>query len=51
VAGTFFSGGAAFVVDPESGDVTAAEQFLHLADIDAGVEQQGGGGGRAASGC
>jgi hypothetical protein len=36
----FLSGPAAFVVDLGGSDVAVAEQFLNLADVDAGVKQQ-----------
>src|SRR5450755_825542 len=38
MAGAFARGAAALVVDLGGGDVAVAEQFLHLADMDAGFE-------------
>lgn len=42
--GALRSRDAPLVVDLRRGDVAVAEQVLHLSDIDAGVEQQRGGG-------
>ena len=41
----FFGGAPAFVVNLGGGDVAVAEEFLDLADIDAGIEEQGSSGG------
>ena len=38
VAGRFLGGAAAFVVNLGGGDVFVAEQFLHLANVNPGVE-------------
>ena len=40
----FFGGAPAFVVNLGGGDVAVAQELLNLADIDAGIEEQGGGG-------
>jgi len=45
VGGTFVDLAAALIVDLRGGDMAVAEQFLHLANVFAGFEQNGGGGG------
>jgi Predicted pPIWI-associating nuclease len=40
----FFGRAPAFVVNLGGGDVAVTEQFLHLPNIDAGIEEQGSGG-------
>jgi hypothetical protein len=45
MGGAFFGGAPAFVVNLGGGDVAVAQEFLNLTDIDAGIEQQGSGGG------
>ncbi len=42
---TLARGASSFVVNLGGGDVTVAEQFADFHDVDAGVEQQRGGGG------
>src|SRR5712691_4447725 len=44
MGGTFFGSAPAFVVDLGGGDVAVAEQFLHLPNVDAGIQEQGSGG-------
>ena len=44
MGGAFLGGAPAFVVNLGSGDVAVAQELLNLADIDAGIEEQGGGG-------
>lgn len=43
MAGAFSDGSAALVVNLGSGDVAVAEKILYLADVHAGIEEQGGG--------
>ena len=45
MGGALLGGAAALVVNLGGGDVTMAEELLDLTDIDAGIEQQGSGGG------
>lgn len=45
MAGAFGHGAAALVVDLGGGDVTVAEEILHLDNVNASVKEQGGGGG------
>jgi hypothetical protein len=45
VRGALLSGAPALVIDLGGGNMAMAEQFLDLADVDAGVEQQCRGGG------
>src|SRR6266849_4162659 len=44
VGRAFFGSAAPFVVNLGSGDVAVAQQLLNLADIDARIQEQGGGG-------
>ena len=45
VAGAFGCAAAPLVVDLRGGDVAVAQEVLHLPDVHAGIEQQGGRGG------
>ena len=45
MGGAFLSSAPSFVVNLSGGDVTVAQELLDLADIDAGVQKQGGGSG------
>ena len=45
VAGGFFGGATAFVVDLRGGDVLVSQELLDFADVNARVEEEGGGGG------
>jgi len=44
MGGAFLGGTPAFVINLGGGDVAVTEQFLHLPNVDAGIEEQGGGG-------
>ena len=44
--GALLSGASPFIVNLAGGDVPVTEQFLHLPDIDDGIEKQGSGGRR-----
>ena len=45
VTGALGGGAPPLVVDLGGGDVAMTEEVLDLADVDAGVEEEGGGGG------
>ena len=51
MGGTFLGRAPAFVVNLGGSDVAVTEQLLNLADVDAGIEEQGGGGRPAGNGC
>jgi hypothetical protein len=51
MAGDLGSRAAPLVVDLGSGDVTVAEELLHLDDVHACVQEQGGGGDHFVGGC
>ena len=44
MGGTFFGSAPAFIVNLGGGDMAVTEQFLHLPNVDAGIEEQGSGG-------
>jgi hypothetical protein len=44
MGGAFLGRAPAFVVNLGGGDVAVTEQFLHLPNVDAGIEEQGSGG-------
>jgi hypothetical protein len=44
MGGAFFGRAPAFVVNLGGGDVAVTEQFLHLPNVDAGIQEQGSGG-------
>lgn len=41
----FFGGAPPFIVDLGSSYVPVTQQLMDLADVDAGIEEQGSGGG------
>src|SRR5260370_31712931 len=44
MGGAFLGGAPAFVINLGGGDVAVTEEFLHLPNVDPGIEEQGGGG-------